>query len=115
MFCCCECEGFHAIVYSMHVCLRLSISSFLSFSSHRFGGSVNHDPHLLYTLSALQILALVDRLDLLEDGVGEGGRKRVAKYVGSLQQPDGSFAGDQWGKKMYTILLCLYLCARTVM
>jgi geranylgeranyl transferase type-2 subunit beta len=28
-----------------------------------FGGSERHDPHLLYTLSALQILALYDRLD----------------------------------------------------
>lgn len=27
-----------------------------------FGGSERHDPHLLYTLSALQILALYDQL-----------------------------------------------------
>ncbi len=30
-----------------------------------FGGSPRHDPHLLYTLSALQILALYDRLDAI--------------------------------------------------
>ena len=31
-----------------------------------FGGSERHDAHLLYTLSALQILALYDRLDLVD-------------------------------------------------
>ena len=59
---------------------------------HRFGGSVGHDTHILYTLSALQILALVDRLDLVSD------KHKVAEYVASLQQSDGSFAGDKWGE-----------------
>lgn len=50
-----------------------------------------HDPHLLYTLSAVQILCLYDCLDEINlDG--------VAKYVKSLQQPDGSFFGDKWGE-----------------
>jgi hypothetical protein len=31
-----------------------------------FGSSPRNDPHLLYTLSAVQILALYDRLDLLD-------------------------------------------------
>ena len=31
-----------------------------------FGGSERHDPHLLYTLSALQILALFDQLDQVD-------------------------------------------------
>src|SRR3990167_4091198 len=31
-----------------------------------FGGNVGHDAHLLYTLSAIQILALYDRLDDLD-------------------------------------------------
>lgn len=31
-----------------------------------FGGSERHDPHLLSTLSAVQILALYDRMDLLD-------------------------------------------------
>ena len=31
-----------------------------------FGGSERHDPHLLYTLSALQILALYDQLDKVD-------------------------------------------------
>mmetsp|Transcript_6241 Transcript_6241/g.10194 ORF Transcript_6241/g.10194 Transcript_6241/m.10194 type:complete len:363 (+) Transcript_6241:95-1183(+) len=57
-----------------------------------FGGSVNHDTHILYTLSALQILALLDRLDLVAD------KRKVARYVASLQQADGSFIGDKWGE-----------------
>ena len=28
-----------------------------------FGGNVGHDPHILYTLSALQILAIDDKLE----------------------------------------------------
>ena len=31
-----------------------------------FGGSPRHDPHLLYTTSAIQILALYDRLDAVD-------------------------------------------------
>jgi geranylgeranyl transferase type-2 subunit beta len=49
---------------------------------------------VLYTLSALQILALLDRLDLLTSP----DKRRVAQYVAALQQPDGSFAGDEWGE-----------------
>ena len=52
---------------------------------------MDHDAHMLYTLSALQILAICDRLDLLD-------KDRVAHYVASLQRPDGSFAGDKWGE-----------------
>ena len=45
----------------------------------RFGGNTGHDAHLLYTLSAVQILALADQLDLLDKG-------KTAAYVASLQQ-----------------------------
>lgn len=31
-----------------------------------FGGNIGHDPHLAYTLSAVQVLALFDRLDVLD-------------------------------------------------
>ena len=34
-------------------------------ASGGFGGSERNDPHLLYTLSALQVLALYDKLDLV--------------------------------------------------
>ena len=74
-----------------------------------FGGSVDHDPHILYTLSALQILALADALDRVD-------RVQVARYVASLQQPDGSFYGDQWGEVdtrfSYCALSCMSLLGR---
>jgi len=56
-----------------------------------FGGNNDHDPHMLYTLSALQILALCGSLDLLD-------KDKVASYIASLQRPDGSFIGDKWGE-----------------
>ncbi|KAL3321060.1 hypothetical protein Ciccas_000262 [Cichlidogyrus casuarinus] len=48
-----------------------------------------HDSHLLSTLSAVQILAIYDRIDILEIN-------KVVQFVTGLQQSDGSFAGDKW-------------------
>ena len=31
-----------------------------------FGGNIGHDPHILYTLSAVQVLALFDKVDVLD-------------------------------------------------
>mmetsp|Transcript_10723 Transcript_10723/g.18047 ORF Transcript_10723/g.18047 Transcript_10723/m.18047 type:complete len:181 (-) Transcript_10723:607-1149(-) len=56
-----------------------------------FGGNVGHDPHMLYTLSALQILALYDELHVVDADA-------VVAFVAGLQQEDGSFAGDKWGE-----------------
>ena len=118
-----------------------------------FGGSPRHDPHILYTLSAVQILALYNKTDLLDaDAVaacelgvlwalagpasmpvlclcprpkgnlvlwclivaGSALYLQQPVYVWSLpalnlccvfhadiaklQQPDGSFTGDEWGE-----------------
>uniref|UniRef100_A0A1Y1M241 Geranylgeranyl transferase type-2 subunit beta n=1 Tax=Photinus pyralis TaxID=7054 RepID=A0A1Y1M241_PHOPY len=52
---------------------------------------IDHDPHLLYTLSAVQILCMYDRLDAVDASA-------VVNYVTSLQLPDGSFTGDKWGE-----------------
>lgn len=60
-------------------------------SNGGFGGNIDHDPHILYTLSAIQILAMSDALDRIDADL-------VASYIASLQQPDGSFAGDGWGE-----------------
>ncbi|XP_015591664.1 geranylgeranyl transferase type-2 subunit beta isoform X2 [Cephus cinctus] len=54
-------------------------------------GSINHDPHLLYTLSAVQILSMYDALDVIDV-------EKVVKYVKDRQQPNGSFTGDIWGE-----------------
>lgn len=34
-----------------------------------FGGSIDHDPHILYTLSAVQTLATLDSLDAIPDPI----------------------------------------------
>jgi geranylgeranyl transferase type-2 subunit beta len=39
----------------------------------------------------LQILVLFDALDTVDV-------KKIVEYVKKLQQPDGSFFGDKWGK-----------------
>lgn len=41
--------------------------------TYRFGGNEGHDPHILYTLSALQVMALLGELDRVDkDKVREG-------------------------------------------
>ena len=57
-----------------------------------FAGNKGQDGHLLYTLSALQILALHDKLDSPKLQ-----KEKVVQFILDLQQPDGSFAGDSWG------------------
>lgn len=78
-----------------------------------------HDPHILYTLSAIQVgiqtfriwrfeLDLQQKFNLRDcfqiqilciyDCVHEIDLEAVAKYVSGLQQPDGSFFGDKWGE-----------------
>ncbi|ONM02936.1 Geranylgeranyl transferase type-2 subunit beta 2 [Zea mays] len=81
-----------------------------------FGGNVGHDPHVLYTLSAVQVLCLFDRLDVLDvDKVADCilfsqilnwvcavGVCKIDIYqspdVAGLQNKDGSFSGDIWGE-----------------
>ena len=71
-----------------------------------FGGNIGHDPHLLYTLSAVQVLALLDEMHRIKvDNVIEC-KIRIDCFnsercldVISLQQEDGSFIGDKWGEK----------------
>ena len=74
-----------------------------------FGGNVSgeypHDGHLLYTLSALQILAMADclhdqRLD----------KRAVVKFVCGLQNEDGSFSGDRWGEIDTRFTYCAFSC-----
>ncbi|DBA85378.1 TPA: Geranylgeranyl transferase type-2 subunit beta 1 [Trebouxia sp. C0005] len=78
-------------------------------SSGGFGGSERHDAHLLYTLSALQVLALYDKLHLVN-------ADQIATYVQSLQQADGSFTGDESGeidtRFSYVALNCCSLLDR---
>ena len=56
-----------------------------------FGGNKGQDSHLLYTLSAVQVLCMYGAEDRIN-------KEAVCKWVASLQQEDGSFSGDQYGE-----------------
>ena len=56
-----------------------------------FSPMPEHDPHILYTLSAVQIAVILDREDDLD-------KDKIADYVVGLQQGDGSFSGDRFGE-----------------
>jgi geranylgeranyl transferase type-2 subunit beta len=71
-------------------------------SDGSFGGNTGHPGHILYTLSAIQILVMAA---VAENGTIAAGTAShhhhllahgptIRQYVVSLQQPDGSFAGD---------------------
>ncbi|CAG8927691.1 unnamed protein product [Penicillium salamii] len=62
-----------------------------------FGAAPGHDAHMLYTVSAVQILATIDAINELEKR-GRGGKEKVGSFIANLQNEDGSFMGDQWGE-----------------
>lgn len=62
-----------------------------------------HDPHLLNTLSAVQIAVIFDCLEEIDV---EG----VVKYVKGLQTDQGSFMGDQWGEIDNRFTFCAVAC-----
>lgn len=65
-----------------------------------FSASPGHDPHILYTLSGVQILATVDALDTIPT-------EQVVAYISSLQNPEtGSFSGDEWGETDSRFVYC---------
>ncbi|XP_026476575.1 geranylgeranyl transferase type-2 subunit beta-like [Ctenocephalides felis] len=68
-----------------------------------FCASQKHDPHLLYTLSAIQILTMYDALNEID-------LEGVVRYVTSLQQNDGSFTGDKWGEVDTRFSFCAVAC-----
>ncbi|KAJ8536093.1 hypothetical protein K7X08_034494 [Anisodus acutangulus] len=70
------------------------VSSWVMQCQHEsggFGGNIGHDPHVLYTLSAIQVLVLFDKLHVLDID-------KVSNYIAGLQNEDGSFSGDIWGE-----------------
>lgn len=72
------------------------IIDFIHDSQHIEGGfsaAVNHDPHILHTLSAIQILILYERCDSKVFDID-----KCVAYIKSLQQADGCFFGDKWGE-----------------
>ncbi|KAJ4824445.1 hypothetical protein Tsubulata_039812 [Turnera subulata] len=102
-----------------------------------FAGNIGHDPHILYTLSAVQTLALFDKLDVLDaDAVSNCIFLFVICFyapnshasletlslsffksdIAGLQNEDGSFSGDMWGEVdtrfSYIGISCLALLHR---
>ncbi|XP_065307947.1 geranylgeranyl transferase type-2 subunit beta isoform X2 [Dermacentor albipictus] len=73
------------------------------YSCGGFGASIHHDPHLLYTLSAIQILSTFDALDTIDI-------EKTVSYVKELQQEDGSFYGDKWGEVDTRFSFCAVAC-----
>lgn len=59
-----------------------------------FGGSVGHDAHVTSSLYALLVLAMFDALDEL----GQERSDKLADFMASLQNEDGSFNGDYAGE-----------------
>ncbi|KAF5347764.1 hypothetical protein D9756_010334 [Leucocoprinus leucothites] len=64
-----------------------------------FGAHPDHDAHVHSTLSAIQILIMQDALDRVDV-------PRVVKFIASLQQPSGVFAGDSFGEIDTRFLFC---------
>jgi len=64
-----------------------------------FGAHPDHDAHILSTLSAIQILVTHDALDKMDI-------PRVVKFILSLQQSSGVFAGDSFGETDTRFLYC---------
>ncbi|XP_076195994.1 geranylgeranyl transferase type-2 subunit beta isoform X3 [Aptenodytes patagonicus] len=78
----------------LHRMNKEEILAFIKSCQHECGGisaSIGHDPHLLYTLSAVQILILYDSLHVVDVN-------KIVEYIQNLQKEDGSFAGDKWGE-----------------
>lgn len=101
-----------ALLNRLDVMKKEEVISFVISCQHPnggFSGNVGHDPHLLYTLSAVQILAMYESLNSVNT-------EAIVSYVKSLQQEDGSFFGDNWGEVdtrfSYCALSCLSLLGR---
>ncbi|KAJ3309462.1 hypothetical protein HDV04_006000 [Boothiomyces sp. JEL0838] len=63
-----------------------------------FAGYPTHDSHLLFTLSAIQILAIYDSLDLIQE--------KTIQFILDLQKEDGSVAGDKYGETDTRFIYC---------
>ncbi|KAL9685141.1 hypothetical protein QQ045_022588 [Rhodiola kirilowii] len=79
-----------------------------------FGGNVGHDPHILYTLSAVQVLALFDKLDVLDIDLVSNCILSNGEFM--ICGLDGSFSGDMWGeidtRFSYIAICCLSILRR---
>jgi len=89
---------------------RLNKSDIIDFvmnsfdeKSGGFGASIGYDPHVLHTLSAVQILTMYKAVDRLD-------KEKVVRFLTNLQQEDGSFVGDEWGEVDSRFSFCAIAC-----
>ena len=90
------------------------------FETGSFGGNTGHDGHVLYTLSALQILLLSTETTILDDDDDDTKtwrygderlqehRPKIIQFIQGLQQPDGSFVGDDSGEVDSRFTYCAF-------
>ncbi|PGH11468.1 hypothetical protein AJ79_04843 [Helicocarpus griseus UAMH5409] len=63
-----------------------------------FGAAPGHDAHMLYTVSAVQVLVTIDAVEEL-DKENRGGKEKVGSFIANLQErTTGTFKGDEWGE-----------------
>ncbi|XKL65425.1 hypothetical protein PGB90_008845 [Kerria lacca] len=65
--------------------------------------SIDHDPHILYTLSAVQVACILNREYELPT-------EKIVNYIKGLQQPNGGFFGDKWGELDTRFSFCAVAC-----
>jgi geranylgeranyl transferase type-2 subunit beta len=70
-----------------------------------YGGNINHDPHITNTHYAVLVLAMFDSLHLID-------ADEIAGYISGLQNPDGSFKGDEWGEVDLRFSYCALSCLK---
>ena len=75
-----------------------------------YGGNKGLDSHLLFTLSAIQILIMLKEIP--------ENTERIVSYILSMQNENGSFRGDNYGEVdtrfSYCALISLYLLNKRV-
>lgn len=94
------------LMKELHRMDREEVITFVKSCQHDCGGigaSLAHDPHLLYTLSAVQILTIYDAIDAINVD-------KAVEYIKGLQQEDGSFMGDKWGEIDTRFSFCAVAC-----
>ena len=94
---------------ALHTLDRGRITTFVRSCWHEcggFSGDIGHDPHILYTLSAVQVLILFEA-----EAEFPSLAERVMSYVRALQREDGSFQGDEWGEVDTRYSYCALCCA----
>lgn len=71
-----------------------------------YAPSPGNDPHLLSTLSAVQLLVMYDALPPPPLCAA------ISAFVADLQEPDGSFRGDAWGEIDTRFSFCALACLK---